>query len=186
MTNFDDALAFVLANEGGYVDNPNDTGAATNKGISLRFLRQIPSDRLRKYGVFNVPETLFANDVKDLTDDQIKLIYKGEFWDNVPFQKISNQKICNYLFDSVVNHGISAGIKLFQRAFWAYCQQQNIIPDDGQWGLHTEHAIEVCDNPNILMTALMAERAGYMRLIAATNSKDKEFLNGWLKRAYRS
>jgi hypothetical protein len=35
------------------------------------------------------------------------------------------------------------------------------------------------------MPALMAEHAGFCRLLAEIRPKDREFLNGWLKRCYR-
>ena len=41
MADFKQAIAKVLKNEGGYVDNPNDLGGTTNFGISLRFLQSI-------------------------------------------------------------------------------------------------------------------------------------------------
>jgi lysozyme family protein len=41
---FDWALACVLHHEGGFVNNPNDPGGATDFGVSLRFLRSVGED----------------------------------------------------------------------------------------------------------------------------------------------
>lgn len=65
--------------EGGFSDNPNDNGGATNHGISLRFLRGLvtQSDKYRsKYG--QMPN---ADTIKRLTKDEAAEIYREEFWD---------------------------------------------------------------------------------------------------------
>jgi type VI secretion system secreted protein VgrG len=183
MSAFDDALKLVLSNEGAFVDNPNDAGGATLRGVSLRFLRQISSENLRKYGIFETGNAITIDVLKALTDEQISAIYKGEFWEKAPFDQIE-EPLCNYVFDSAVNHGISPAIKILQRSVWAYQNIINFIDDDGILGEVTLKAINDTHS-FILLDIMMSERAGYMRTVAAANSKDKEFLNGWLNRAYR-
>ena len=39
MSTFDKAIEVTLAHEGGFTDDPVDTGGATNWGVSLRFLK---------------------------------------------------------------------------------------------------------------------------------------------------
>lgn len=183
MADADHAIGFVLANEGGFVDNVNDSGGATNFGLSLRFLREVPIERLRKYGIFKNPEVLTTEDIKELTPQQANLIYKGEFWDSARFAEIVDEKVCAYVFDMGVNHGISQAIKLMQRAIWAMYQTINVVKDDGVLGDHTLHAVNYLGDH--VVPCLMSERAGFMRLLVVKNSKDEEFINGWLNRCYR-
>lgn len=187
MAEFIAAVEYVLSNEGGYVDNANDPGGATNFGVSLRFLRDIPTERLRKYGVFTSSDALSLEDIKELTLAQVKLIYRGEFWDHAPFDKIPSQNITNYLFDCCVQHGVGQGVKLLQRAIWAAIHTKDIVADDGILGDETLNAILTwqTSNPGTILAALRSERAGLMRLLAQERGKDKEFLDGWLNRAYR-
>lgn len=180
MANFDDAVDFVLENEGSYVDNPADSGGCTNFGISLRFLREVPAERLKKYGIFG---EVTCHDVQALTLDQAKLIYHDEFWIAAPFGKIANQAIANFVFDMCVQHGIGQGIKLLQRAIWAVQKKKGYVVDDGILGENTLNAI--LQSQSILFMTLPSERAGLVRLICAERSKDKEFLDGWLNRCYR-
>lgn len=111
MSSFDDVVDYILAREDGLTQDQSDPGGITNFGISLRFLREVPEDRLRRYGIFDLVN---ENTVRDLTVDQAKLIYKGEFWDDAPFFKIESQRLCNYCFDMAVNCGVSQAIKLLQ------------------------------------------------------------------------
>jgi lysozyme family protein len=183
MAEFEKAIAFVLPNEGGFVDNPNDSGGATNFGLSLRFLRTLPVESLRKYGVFVTPEDLSVENVKELTLDQARNIYKSEFWDNAPYEKIALQCVANYIFDMAVNHGEHQAIKIAQRAVWASYATINVIKDDGIFGDETLVAIDYLQGH--ILPCLRSERAGFMRLLAVKNSKDEEFLHGWLNRCYR-
>jgi type VI secretion system secreted protein VgrG len=186
MAEFEPALEYVLESEGGFSDKPSDSGGATNKGISLRFLRSIPAERLNQYAIFENPT---LNDIRNLTHGQVSLIYRREFWEHAPFQEITNQNFCNYIFSMTVLHGISQGIKLTQRAIWAVMGCKDYIADDGIMGRQTLLAINSFGFDRELNTAftvaLCAEHAGFCRLLAEIRPKDRENLNGWLNRCYR-
>jgi lysozyme family protein len=67
--NWDRAFAEVIKYEGGYVNHPQDPGGPTNLGITQatlsRWLRRRAS----------------VADVKALTREKVKPIYKQNFWD---------------------------------------------------------------------------------------------------------
>jgi lysozyme family protein len=179
MSDFNVAVEFVLSHEGGYVDNVYDRGGTTNFGISLRFLKNLSHESLKRVGIFEDPN---EDTIKNLTIDQAKAIYRGEFWEQAPFEKISNQEYCNYIFDMAVNIGLAPAIKCVQRACWAVQRDWGHLKDDGILGLQTLAAIRVCGV--FIMPALRAERANHYRLIINNHPEQKEFFNGWLNRTY--
>lgn len=185
----EEAIRFVLRNEGGFSDNVFDSGQSTNHGVSLRFLRNLPSEKLKKYGIFKAPIALVVDDIRELTEVQAMVIYENEFWQEAPFEKISWQQVCNYLFDMCVNHGISHGIKILQHAIWdvEFKRDGLGVVDDGILGNLTLDAIEYLDahNSGEFLVALTAERCAYYRMLVEISPKNKEFLNGWLDRAFR-
>lgn len=180
MSSFDEAIDFVLRNEKGLVNNSHDNGKITNHGISLRFLKNLPADSLRKYGVF---EEVSEDTIRHLTLEQAKKIYHDEFWLSAPFEKIGNQAHCNFIFDMAINMGIAPAIKCVQRACWAVMQKRDLI-DDGVMGVKTLDAIKRCGF--LMMPPMRSERAGYYRLIVQNDGDQKDFINGWLNRAYES
>jgi lysozyme family protein len=183
MTTFDSAANFVLANEGGLFENKDgsDPGGITNFGISLRFLREVSSENLKKYSIF---EPVNEQTIRDLTMAQAKFIYRGEFWDAAPFEKIMNQNLANYIFDMCVNHGIAQGVKLAQRAVWACQKQRDFIKDDGVLGSKTIYAVNMCSF--MLLVAMQAQRDGFYRRLVALDPTRKGNLDGWLNRCYRT
>ena len=180
MVSFEPAVEYVMRNEGGLEENPNDPGGITNKGVSLRFLKAIPADKRRAYGI--VSDTINEDDIRQLTSEQAKSIYYGEFWADSDFEELTNQDTANYLFDIAVNEGIAPAIKCLQRAIWSVMQNKSIIVDDGIMGNETIHYAEL--SGIALLPALRSERAGEYRLIAAIHHEENQFLSGWLKRAY--
>ncbi len=109
MASFDEAVTFVLANEGGFSERMADPGGATNFGISLRLLQNMDATLLRKCGIF---EPLNVDTIRHLTVDQAKLVYRYVFWDAAPFFEIEDQAQCNYIFDCAVHHGVGQAAKL--------------------------------------------------------------------------
>lgn len=186
MSGFDEAVNYILGNEGGLEgDNDDrDPGGISNRGISLRLLRSLSADLLRKYGIAGTPATINADTIRDLTLDQAKAVYKGEFWARAPFGAINNQDNCNYIFDMSINQGIAPAIKCAQRACWSVQGIINVTMDDGVLG---EDTIDLINRNSVyLLPAMRSERAGDYRMLAVMNPIEKEFLNGWLSRAYGS
>lgn len=168
------AVEFVLANEGGYSNNPHDTGGATNYGITQRTWISY----LMRRSNIRAP-----SHVKDITKADAIDCYKVMFWDGKLYDKIICQKLCNYIFDMIVNHGDNQGIKLVQRALFAVNHKFKFIEDDGILGNKTLD--EINNASAVLIAPLMAERAGFYRGLAAHDASQKVFLNGWLNRCYR-
>jgi lysozyme family protein len=181
MSKFDKAVAFVLGNEGGLRENKDgsDSGGTTNCGISLRFLRQVHEENLRRYGIF---DEVTENTIIYLTPAQIKLIYRGEFWEGNHFDDIESQVLCSYIFDMTVMHGISHAVKLVQRATWAMTFIQNYLRDDGILGYRTVGVINALGEE--LLPILVATRADFCRVLVEQRPKDQVNLEGWLNRVY--
>jgi len=181
VSDFDGAIEFLLENEGGLIEDPNDAGGITNFGISLRFVRDLAPEKLRRYGIFDP-----VNDVtiRMLTLDQAKFIYRGEFWYVVDFEKIKYQSVCNYIFDMACNMGISQSIKIVQRSLWAVFFNRGVAKDDGILGNDTLIRLNLLE-PKEILTVLAASRASFCRLLAERYPKQKKFLNGWLDRCYK-
>lgn len=176
---FDFALSLVLRQEGGFSDNPADHGGATNFGISLRFLRDLPIDKLKKYGIF---EPVSVETIRNLTLDQAKNIYFHEFWEGKNFDKIIERNITAYLFDCCVNLGHSTGIRIMQQAICAAKSKRNAVSEDGILGDATVIAINEVGIH--LLAPMIALRAGYYRFLANTYPRNGRFLDGWLNRTY--
>ncbi|MBX4189706.1 hypothetical protein KW791_00190 [Candidatus Parcubacteria bacterium] len=180
MTRFEDVIDYVLSNEGELSENPNDSGGITKYGISLRFIRELTPEKLRKYGIF---EPITDQTIRDLTLDQAKLIYRSEFWEASRFNEIKSKELAAYLFDMSVAHGTAQSIKLLQRAIWAIYRQRSYLNDDGVLGSKTIAAVN--DIGSAMLCVLIATRASFYRLIAEKRPKDRGFLDGWLNRCYR-
>lgn len=179
MASFETAVEYVLPNEGGLSENPHDSGGITNFGISLRFLREVDEERLRKYGIF---ETVNEETIRNLTVGQAKLIYRGEFWEGNGFENINSQDICNYIFDMAINFGISQAVKLTQRSCWACAFTRRYLRDDGIMGRMTTDVINSVEDD--LLPVLISTRASLYRSLVLVNPKDEIFLEGWLNRCY--
>lgn len=95
MSNFDKVMDFILAEEGGYVNNPADPGGETNFGISKR---QYP-------GI----------DIKNLTKELAKSIYAVDFWRFIQGDELP-LPIALMLMDAAVNMGPSAAVHILQDA----------------------------------------------------------------------
>ncbi len=185
MSNFAEAFDYVMKWEGEEAKALlNDPGGMSKFGISLRFLKTIPIARLNKYGIFPKKEEPDNETIWDLTLDQAKEIYQGEFWMNAPFVDIRSQKVANYIFDMVINLGMAPAIKCVQRAIWAAAKKRNFVAEDGILGKQT---IEQINRFVIfLIPPLMAERAALYRLIVLHNETEKSNLDSWLRRTYEA
>ena len=94
--NFEKMLRMVLSHEGGYVNNPNDKGGETNKGIT-----HTTYDNYRKN------KGLPLRSVKYITDEEVSDIYYNNYYKASGADKINDPKLATYVFDTSVNMGVS-------------------------------------------------------------------------------
>ncbi len=179
MAQFDSCINYVLGHEGGLTEDKNDPGGITNFGISLRFLREVDTDTLKRAGIF---DEVTSKTIIDLTLDQAKSLYFSEFWNKGPFDKIQNGILAKYILDMCVNMGNAEAVKLVQRACCAAQKIKDYVKDDGVFGSETLSAVNRASF--MLMPALIATRAAYYRQLVAMNPKLSVFFNGWLERVF--
>lgn len=101
-TNYQFALTQLLKDEGGYTNNPNDKGGPTNFGITLA--------DYRKY----INQSGTAQDVKNMTVDQAKAIYKIRYWDSIDGDNLPSG-VDYTVFDYGVNSGVSRAKKVYNQ-----------------------------------------------------------------------
>lgn len=157
MAEFLPAIEYVLLNEGGYCDNPNDPGGATNFGILQR----------------DWPEVQIAS----ITRDQAIGWYEPNYWNKVPYSQLSSQEVATKLFDMHVNCGLSATVMIAQKALGFAAQ--NI---DGQMGPMTLAAINSVNETSFL-TEVVELLTLHYKLLEQKDPKLVTFDRGWCARA---
>ena len=103
--NFDKMLQFVLKREGGYINDPNDLGGETNKGITYK-----------TYNAYRKSKNLPARSVKYITDSEVKEIYYNNYYKAVGADKIKKTKLAAIMFDTAVNMGVSKAKTFLQKS----------------------------------------------------------------------
>lgn len=178
MSTFELAIDTVIKHEGGFVNNPNDPGGATKYGISLRWLKSIGD----LVGDFDHDGNVDINDIRQMTLEQAKDIYRKEWWDKYKYSLIREQTIATKVFDMTVNMGTKQAHKLVQRALWS-TNGYKIIKDDGVLGELTLALVNT-RMPSVFLPVIRSECAGFYRSLAASKANFEVFLEGWLERAY--
>lgn len=172
MADFNLFLPTLLKFEGGWADNPNDPGGATNKGITFLTFR---SFALPLLGIQPTLENLQA-----LTDEQAGIIYKSEYWDKVCGDDIELQDLADIVFDFAVNSGIHRAATLLQFCI-NECAMGGYTAEDGFIGADTIAALNECNQANVYRL-YKAQRISAYREIAAADPRKQEFLQGWINR----
>ena len=116
MADFDKEFEKVVLAEGGYCDDPDDTGGETYVGISRKYNPNWSGwpiiDAEKKNGLKNITARLKKN--KEL-NNKLKLVYKQKYWDVLDLDDIPSQKIAHQLFDTCVNCGKATAIRIAQQ-----------------------------------------------------------------------
>ena len=164
------ALGFLLKSEGGFNNIPGDSGGPTNRGISLRFLRDTGDYDLSD---LDHDGDIDIDDIRAMDPDKAGLIYKKYFWDYFPMEAIPAQ-ISYVLFDVAVNSGQKTAAKLLQTALGS-------VPD-GVIGRNTLYCLSLIDSPYFIANRMLLLRADQYRKYVEKNQKLAKFLDGWLNR----
>ncbi|MBZ9822356.1 glycoside hydrolase family 108 protein [Mesorhizobium sp. CA4] len=127
--NFARALSLVLANEGGWSDNPADPGGATMKGVTLA--------NFRRYVKPNATKA----DLRAISDAQLGTVYRRFYWDAVVGAELPDG-VDYAAFDFAVNSGPGRAAKYLQAAVGAV--------QDGRIGPATLAAVNAASKEAII------------------------------------
>ena len=176
MNRFESAIVHALAHEGGYVNDPDDPGGATKFGISLRWLKKVGD----LSGDFDMDGDIDVDDIKAMTNEQARELYRVHWWVKYGYEKINSQDIATKVLDLSINMGAKQAHILLQRACRA-CGFE--LLEDGIIGPVTLTTINNIQGFKLL-PAFRSEAAGFYRILIAQKPVFKKYQTGWLKRAY--
>ena len=160
MADFNTAIIKTLVHEGGdtFTNDTTDRGGATKYGISEKAYPDL--------------------DIRNLTEDEAKAIYKQNYWDRVRGDDIQSQMIAETIFDVCVNMGVVGGSKLAQKTL-------KIEPADGIIGPQSLAVINAADEDLFVAKFALAKIQRYTEICRADESQ-KKYLLGWLNRTLDS
>jgi lysozyme family protein len=171
MADFNSFFPTLLKHEGGFVDDPDDPGGATNKGVTMGTFQQCARRLL------GIQPTL--DNLRTLSDSQAGTIYKALYWDKVHGDQIGLQPLANIVFDFQVNAGANAS-RLLQTVLNAQGVQPQLAVD-GVIGAGTLAALKQA-NATAIYAAYKTGRRDYYTNLVKKNPKLGKFLKGWLAR----
>jgi lysozyme family protein len=160
MTSFDVAMARLLPHEGGYSSDAGDAGNWTGGRVGQGKLLGT------KFGI--AANTYPDLDIKNLTWEQAKGIYRRDFWEKIGGDRLKGA--AGYVvLDAAINSGIGQATRWVQRAVGA--------KQDGIMGPATRAAIDATD-PNDIAFRVMGFRLQFMTELATWPRYGK----GWARR----
>ena len=172
LTEFDDIIQVVLKHEGGYVDDPDDRGGATNWGVTQAVYEDYVGYKCDK------------DEIKNMNQEVAEEIYFEKYWKPSKAQKLP-EEIRQTYFDMVVNHGQGGAVKILQQACNNKRKPENYIAVDGGIGPNTINACK-----DLKLWEVQVERSGfYWNLVFVGSFYGKrnnqaKFIRGWIRRCF--
>jgi len=155
--NFSIAHPWVLAHEGGYVDNPRDPGGATNQGVTQGTYNAYRKRTGRAY-----------QSVRKLTAMERDTIYRLQYWDKLACDDLPSG-VDYAVYDFGVNSGVNRSAKYLQKIVG--------VKQDGIIGLQTLAAVEAMTAQEVV-ERLCGDRMAFLRKLRHWPT----FKNGWTRR----
>ena len=155
-SNYDECLAEVLEQEGGYSNDAGDPGGPTKYGITIFDARMYWKHDATAY------------DVRMMPLDVAKQIYRSKYWDAIDADDLpGGVDLC--VFDYGVNSGIHRSVMVLQRLVGT--------PGDGVVGPKTLAAV-AAKHPSDLVVQISAERLSFLQGLSTW----RLFGRGWGRR----
>lgn len=170
----------IVAREGGYVNDPDDPGGATNFGVTIHTMRRLGLDLDRDGDVD-------ARDVRALTRSRAVDIFIRHYFEK-PRISMLPEALQATVFDMYVNAGGNA-VKILQRLMAEF---QEPVTADGAIGPNTAAAVERVHEKagDYLVDAYGIARRNYYFRIADRRRASRKYARtraggkgGWIRRA---
>jgi len=159
---FEKCIEIVLKNEGGYQNNPNDSGNWVGGYKTGKLVGT-------KYGI--AAKFFPDEDIKNLTLERAKELYYENYWLKMNLDGIKSHEAALQVFDFGVNAGTRRSIKK--------AQQIALVTTDGICGNNTIKAIN--EYKGDFVKDFKHVRKVYYEYIAEKRD-NHVFLGGWLRR----
>lgn len=163
MSNFDSSFQLLMKHEGGYVNNAQDAGGPTNMGITQGDLASW----------YNRPVSI--DEVKNMSLEQAKGLYRIRFWEHMRLDAISNNKVATLIFDQGVVRGPGRIIQDIQHILK--------LDPDGIMGPDTIEAINTQNEKQFGIQLIKECQTAYAHLVVIKPTQS-DFLIGWLTRTH--
>lgn len=174
---FEKISKIVLLNEGGFVNDSNDSGGATNKGIAWATWQAHAREDV------GLEPTL--ENLRGLTDDQAKMIYLKRYWEPRGFCGITNEKTALNIYDWTITSG--KAIRKIQELLTS--EYSKATAHDNRMSTDFVNQINSIEDQEDLVQKIGAVRKQYYAALAYDRegkpNKNQKFLSGWTGRVDR-
>ena len=169
MASFEEAVGKTILFEGGYSNNPSDSGGETYRGISRK---NWPKWSGWAAIDLHKEELDFPGGLdKDITLQGLVIaFYRVNFWQ---YGGLNDQDLADKVFDLSVNIGKAHAVKILQKLVGTN--------QDGIYGPNTERLANLHPQGS-LSSAIRVAAEEYHRQVVQSHPEDAAFLKGWLRR----
>lgn len=201
MQKFNLAYQHTLGHEGGYVNDPDDKGGETYKGIARvhwpLWTGWMHIDRIKAQYDYNQVEMLRALSDHSVLQNLVKEFYKDAFWNPANLDHLPIE-ISMEIFDTGVNQGLGTAVKYFQEALNYLNNNQRDFKDlkvDGGLGNKSLEAFKAymatadksyyrseARNLKTLLKVMNGLQFSNYVLIVEKNPGQEKFFYGWINR----
>lgn len=164
MANINDLVPHILKFEGGLVNDPDDLGGLTNKGVTYKTYKLY----CKRKDKIATEEGLINLSMEEFTD-----ILKTMYWDACRADSIQSQGVANAIVDWAWNSGTATAAKEIQKVLG--------VKADGIIGNITLSAIN-SQSPLPLFGRIKTARIKYIERICESRPENRKFYRGWMNR----
>lgn len=162
-TAFQQAMAVVVGHEGGFTNDPQDSGNWTGGAVGQGQLKGT------KYGISAASYPTV--DIGSLTEDAALAIYKRDYWDKL-YLDTADPGLALIAVDAAINNGVGAATKWLQSSLG--------VTADGVFGPMSQAALKACTG-DAAQSALVALHAARINMMGNLSTWAR-YGGGWSKR----
>lgn len=171
----------IVAREGGFVDDPDDPGGATNHGVTIHTMRRLGLD-------LTGDGRIDAADVRALTPEQAADIFVAHYFRGPRIDALP-EVLHASVFDMQVNAGSNA-VRILQRLLRDMGEDVIVDGAIGPQTIAAAHRVAVRAEPRLLADAYGIARRNYYYALADRRPASRKFARrrdggkgGWIRRA---
>lgn len=173
--------------EGGWANDPDDSGGMTWRGISR--------NNHPNWAGWNIIDQIRLNrkqsDFEPLLQKNEELqtlvlsFYKKQFWDVMWLDKVTNQEICNEMFEAGINLNHEVVVEFLQMALNATNRNgldYSDIDEDGKMGPKTVSTLNNHPRSAQVLKLLNCQQGVFYMNLTRKRPSQEKFMTSWLSR----